>query len=669
MHKNNLCRLPNKVLVSEESDTISQSSFNSKKCLFNQTKKEPKKQENTNRYFNNFSKAIMAFQPTKKNITNNIINIKTNNNNKTNIKVKNFNFLNILKKNTVLKYEKSIAENSDVFYISCLINKYKTSYKNIDYEYLKQYYIYSDSVKIIPKKAFYYRHHMIFLELPNFKNLYLNNLNRNNGLDKLNIYRHQNYPDKLLKINQQENLDLNNSKESDNKVFDTNVIETLENYSTTMTQDSNIEKINSLTPLEIFRRCCDTNKNKKSYPKLKQYNQSNINKYIKIDNKKNKKNEKEKSIITFSESEISYISKNINDDSIVSIVRNLTKKRTVKYKYNYEKEQKDFQKRYSVKKGVSTSKDNKKVIVYTMKPENEKIIQLKKYSNICANKINSNTKLNTIKKKLTKINSNNINNISKNAKRGVSTSKYNKRQKIIFDVSHQNTLSNNESKKASFVNVPHYTFNEDKKSLCPSIVSKKNKGVLNLKNESCRISNKDYKVNRNLISASYSNPDNNFQDFYSIFLTPKNDSCYRPDTYKQKYLNKQKKNSFIISKNSILFNNTNNTNNTNIMERSQNKSKNADYSHSRSPIISKRYTENRISQKNVIKTNTHKRHMILTDLDQNKLTLSINKINEGKNNNFKKVDVMKTQIVQQNRRSSLNVNRQNKKNYKINFIK
>ena len=367
MHKNNLCRLPNKVLVSEESDTISQSSFNSKKCLFNQTKKEPKKQENTNRYFNNFSKAIMAFQPTKKNITNNIINIKTNNNNKTNIKVKNFNFLNILKKNTVLKYEKSIAENSDVFYISCLINKYKTSYKNIDYEYLKQYYIYSDSVKIIPKKAFYYRHHMIFLELPNFKNLYLNNLNRNNGLDKLNIYRHQNYPDKLLKINQQENLDLNNSKESDNKVFDTNVIETLENYSTTMTQDSNIEKINSLTPLEIFRRCCDTNKNKKSYPKLKQYNQSNINKYIKIDNKKNKKNEKEKSIITFSESEISYISKNINDDSIVSIVRNLTKKRTVKYKYNYEKEQKDFQKRYSVKKGVSTSKDNKKVIVYTMK--------------------------------------------------------------------------------------------------------------------------------------------------------------------------------------------------------------------------------------------------------------------------------------------------------------
>ena len=97
---------------------------------------------------------------------------------------------------------------------------------------------------------------------------------------------------------------MNNSKESDNKVFDTNVIETLENYSTTMTQDSNIEKINSLTPLEIFRRCCDTNKNKKSYPKLKQYNQSNINKYIKIDNKKNKKNEKEKSIITFSESKV-----------------------------------------------------------------------------------------------------------------------------------------------------------------------------------------------------------------------------------------------------------------------------------------------------------------------------------------------------------------------------
>ena len=161
---------------------------------------------------------------------------------------------------------------------------------------------------------------MLFLELPNFKNLYLNNLNKNNGLDKLNIYRNLNYPDKLLKINQ----DSNNSKESDNKVFDTNVIETLENYSTTMTQESNLEKVNSLTPLEIFRRCCDTNKNKKTYPKLKHPNQNNFNKYTKIENKKKKE---EKSIITFSESEISYISKNINDDSIVSIIRNLTKKK------------------------------------------------------------------------------------------------------------------------------------------------------------------------------------------------------------------------------------------------------------------------------------------------------------------------------------------------------
>ena len=662
MHKNNLCRLPNKILVCEESDTISQSSFNSKKCLFNQPKKEPNKCQNNNQYFNNFSKAIMKLQPTKKSTTNNIVNIKTNNNNnKINVKKKALNFLNIIKKNIILKYEKSFAGNSDIFYIGCLVNSYKISYKDIVYEYLKQYYIYSDSVKIIPKKAFYYRHHMLFLELPNFKNLYLNNLNKNNGLDKLNIYRNLNYPDKLLKINQ----DSNNSKESDNKVFDTNVIETLENYSTTMTQESNLEKVNSLTPLEIFRRCCDTNKNKKTYPKLKHPNQNNFNKYTKIENKKKKE---EKSIITFSESEISYISKNINDDSIVSIIRNLTKKNTVKYKYNYEKEQRDFQKRYGIIKGISTSKDKKKDIVYTMKPENEKIIQTKKYVNICGNKINSNTKPKNAQKKITKINNNNKNNRSKNTKRRVSTSTHYKWQKLIFDVSHHNTYSNNESKKTSFVNNVHkYTLIEDKKSLCPSIVSKKNKGVLNLKSESCQIPNKDFKNNINFVSSSYkrSNLNTNFQDFYSIFLTPKNDDGYSPDTYQKKYLDKKKKNSFIVSKNSILFNNTNNTN---IMERSQNKYKNADCSNSKSPN-SNRNTENRVSQKKFIKINGHKRHMILTDLDQNKLTLSIKKINEKKNNNFKIVNVMKTQIVQKDRRCSLNVNRKYKKNCKIKFIK
>ena len=104
------------------------------------------------------------------------------------------------------------------------------------------------------------------------------------------------------------------------------------------------------------------------------------------------------------------------------------------------------------------------------------------------------------------------------------------------------------------------------------------------------------------------------------------------------------------------------------MERSQNKYKNADCSNSKSPN-SNRNTENRVSQKKFIKINGHKRHMILTDLDQNKLTLSIKKINEKKNNNFKIVNVMKTQIVQKDRRCSLNVNRKYKKNCKIKFIK
>ena len=181
-------------------------------------------------------------------------------------------------------------------------------------ELIKQFYSYNDSIKIIPKKEFYFKHHMIFLERPNFKNIYFNNLKKNLGLEKLNIY--QNHKKKDNKIEQ---ININNENEN-NKIFDTNVLETIENYSTTITQSSNNEKHQTLTPFEILKRCEDTNKKKKDLLK----------------------NNDQKSIITFSESEISYKSKNIIDESIIAVVQDLSEKPNKFKQYKNEKKYTNF---------------------------------------------------------------------------------------------------------------------------------------------------------------------------------------------------------------------------------------------------------------------------------------------------------------------------------------
>ena len=54
--------------------------------------------------------------------------------------------------------------------------------------------------------------------------------------------------------------------EDNDKIFNTNILEELENYSTTITQASNNEKMVTITPFEIFRRC---EENKRLFQKEK----------------------------------------------------------------------------------------------------------------------------------------------------------------------------------------------------------------------------------------------------------------------------------------------------------------------------------------------------------------------------------------------------------------
>ena len=267
MQKNNFCLLPNKVLVYEEIDTISQSIFNSRV-----SKQKNIKNKNTN----------------KKNI------IRMNK--------------NCIKKgiyNINKKFEKYFEKNYNIFFGNLLLKKYELKNINHNNDLLTKYYTFNEAKIIFPRREFYYRHHLEFLERPNLINIYFNTIEKEYGINKSNEYLNQ----------KRKEISIKKKEESSQKIFDTNVLGEIENYSTTITQASNNEKFATITPFEIFRRCED---NKRLVQKEK-------NDEKKID-KENEKDKDTKSKLTFSESCISNYSKNAVDESLIKMIKDLSEK-------------------------------------------------------------------------------------------------------------------------------------------------------------------------------------------------------------------------------------------------------------------------------------------------------------------------------------------------------
>ena len=209
MQKNNFCLLPNKVLVYEEIDTISQSIFNSRV-----SKPNNMQNKNTN----------------KKNI------IRMNK--------------NCIKKgiyNINKKFEKYFEKNYNIFFGNLLLKKYELKNINHNNDLLTKYYTFNEAKIIFPRREFYYRHHLEFLERPNLINIYFNTIEKEYGINKSNEYLNQ----------KRKEISIKKKEESSQKIFDTNVLGEIENYSTTITQASNNEKFATITPFEIFRRCED----------------------------------------------------------------------------------------------------------------------------------------------------------------------------------------------------------------------------------------------------------------------------------------------------------------------------------------------------------------------------------------------------------------------------
>ena len=105
-------------------------------------------------------------------------------------------------------------------------------YINTNIEYIKKYYTYNESIKIIPKRQAYFKHLMIYIEGPIYKNFIYNKILKRKGLEKLSLYKRTNYPKKYNKNN---NIILSDN----NIIFNSDVIETIESCSTSLTQCSN----------------------------------------------------------------------------------------------------------------------------------------------------------------------------------------------------------------------------------------------------------------------------------------------------------------------------------------------------------------------------------------------------------------------------------------------
>ena len=315
---------------------------------------------------------------------------------------------------------------------------------------------------------------MLFLERPNFNNNYFNQVKKNMCLKKLDIYQNQRKKEyKLDQLNNNKN-NFNYNENEKKKIFDTNVLETIENYSTTMTQEPNNEKQKALTPLEIFKLCED-----------KKYQKKIVH-----------KNNDQKSIITFSESEISYKSKNIVDESMISVIKELSEKTN---KFKIYKQEKKYTNLFIKKKDIQ---------------------KFEKYNNNRNKNNHINYNIHNNKNYKNKNNNNFINEEKEIInKKKVSTSTNKKAKKINFDDIYQNTISKSSSKRASFINNGLSNKTEENKktnitSFCTTI--RKNKGVLNLKKESYKIKNHATLYSDNYLMNDNSNLNNNINSLNSI---------------------------------------------------------------------------------------------------------------------------------------------------------
>ena len=241
----------------------------------------------------------------------------------------------ILSTKILMKYNKnynSVTINNLIIRKKChfqaIYNDMKI-YINTNIEYIKKYYTYNESIKIIPKRQAYFKHLMIYIEGPIYKNFIYNKILKRKSLEKLSLYKRTNYPKKYNKNN---NIILSDN----NIIFNSDVIETIENCSTSLTQCSNKKNNN----ININNNIIQTKNSAK-----KNINDSIISE-IKTNGCRNRRND----------SNISCI-----DNSLLMIMKDLAISQNVinRYLYNNNTNYKNLYNRMKSKSKTITIKNRK----------------------------------------------------------------------------------------------------------------------------------------------------------------------------------------------------------------------------------------------------------------------------------------------------------------------
>ena len=292
-------------------------------------------------------------------------------------------------------------------------------------------------------------------------NIYFNKLEKENGIKRLNQYQIQKKKENSIK----------KREENNQKIFDKNVLEEIENYSTTITQGSNNEKYMALTPFEIFKRC---EENKRLLQKEK--NNYKINDKNNENDIKKEKDKDTKSKMTFSESCISNHSKNVGDETLLKIIKDISEK-PKKYKQGEKKLNIFFNKR------------------------KETIQKITKFNKNVNQKMNGITKF--IKKEIKK-------------EKRISTSNNKKNKKLIlYDIANKNIINNNSSNSRKKYNASLNLQNKTKIGLNLKRNFYKKRHTINLgDNFKNTINNMNKK---NIVSTSITNID----DLLKIILKQK----------------------------------------------------------------------------------------------------------------------------------------------------
>lgn len=121
---------------------------------------------------------------------------------------------------------------------------------NSDTSVLRRFYELKESNVRLPRFEFYYKHYLKLLAKPTFNSESMNNLIHDTAKEKAQLYFDMVYG--RGKKNKPQKEEKNNI---DDIIFDSYIKETIENYSTTMTCESN-EKL--VYPSEIYKKCAKT---------------------------------------------------------------------------------------------------------------------------------------------------------------------------------------------------------------------------------------------------------------------------------------------------------------------------------------------------------------------------------------------------------------------------